>query len=219
LPRARGPGPPWWPLALFTLAVAAGFQLALLAGLWWQGARDERRPVDAILVLGAAQWNGTPSPILRARLDHAVALYRDGYAPCVAVTGGVGEGDVYSEASVAAQYLRDQGIPPDAILTEDRGRSSLESIRRAATLLAARGIARVLLVSDPPHMLRILRMAHASGLEAYGSPTPASPAVASAGGQARFFLRELVLYDGYLWLSVAPPLKGRPALGGADSRS
>jgi uncharacterized SAM-binding protein YcdF (DUF218 family) len=200
----------WRRLALFAVALLAGYQLALLVGLWRQGTLDERRPVDAILVLGAAQWNGAPSPVLRARLDHAVELYRDGYAPRVTVTGGVGNGDRYSEAGVAADYLRDHGIPPDAILGEDRGRSSLESIRGAASVLAARGVSRVLLVSDPPHMLRILRMAQAAGLEAYGSPATASPAVGSLPAQARFLLRELVLYDGYVWFGLVPTLGGHP---------
>lgn len=192
------------------MALVAGYQLALLVGLWWQGTRDERRPVEAILVLGAAQWNGAPSPVLQARLDHAIGLYWAGYAPRVAVTGGVGDGDRYSEAGVAADYLRARGIPADAILGEDQGRSSLESIRGAASLLETRGISRVLLVSDPPHMLRILRMAQAAGLEAYGSPAAASPAVGSLEAQARFLLRELLLYDGYLWFGRAPSLSGHP---------
>jgi uncharacterized SAM-binding protein YcdF (DUF218 family) len=205
------PAPPGWRrLALFGVALLAGYQLALLVGLWWQGTRDERRPVDAILVLGAAQWNGTPSPVLQARLDHAIGLYRGGYAPRVAVTGGVGEGDVYSEAGVAADYLRERGVPANAILGEDQGRSSLESIRGVASLLEAQGISRVLLVSDPPHMLRILRMAQAAGLEAYGSPAAASPAVGSLPAQAHFLLRELVLYDGYLWFGLMPSFGGRP---------
>src|SRR5690242_18485159 len=97
LPWSRS-GRGWSRLGLFMAALLAGYQLALLAGLWWQGTRDERRPVDAILVLGAAQWNGAPSPVLQARLDHAIELYRAGYAPRVAVTGGVGDGDQYSEA-------------------------------------------------------------------------------------------------------------------------
>jgi uncharacterized SAM-binding protein YcdF (DUF218 family) len=195
---------------LFVVAAFLGYQLALLWGLWWQGTRDERRPVEAILVLGAAQWNGAPSPVLRARLDHAIALYREGYAPRVAVTGGVGEGDVYSEAGVAAEYLRGHGVPADAILGEEQGRSSLESIRGVASLLEARGISRVLLVSDPPHMLRILRMARAAGLDAYGSPASSSPAVGSLEAHVRFLLRELVLYDGYLWFGLVPTLGGHP---------
>ena len=171
----------------------------VLGAVWWQGLHDERRPVDAILVLGAAQWNGEPSPILQARLDHALELYREGYAPRLVVTGGVGDGDDYSEAAVAAAYLLARRVPAEAILLEDQGRSSLESIRAAAALLHERGMWRVLLVSDPPHMLRILRMARSAGLEAYGSPAADSPVVASPGPWLQFMLRELLLVQGYQW--------------------
>jgi uncharacterized SAM-binding protein YcdF (DUF218 family) len=189
----------WWGYALLVVAVVVLHHAALFVAVWWQGTRDERQPVDAILVLGAAQWNGEPSPVLQARLDHALALYRSGYAPRLIVTGGVGEGDRYSEAGVAAAYLRAQAVPAGAILLEDQGRSSLESIRAAADVLLPYGWSRVLLVSDPPHMLRILRMARAAGLEAYGSPARNSPAVASPGASLRFMLRELILLQGYEW--------------------
>jgi uncharacterized SAM-binding protein YcdF (DUF218 family) len=205
-PRRWLPGRPraWRYVGGAVLGALACYQVAVLGALWWQGTRDDRRPVDAILVLGAAQWNGDPSPVLRARLDHATELYRQGYASRIAVTGGVGDGDEYSEAGVAARYLSEQGVPAPAIVMEDRGRNSLESIHGAASVLAADGLSRVLLVSDPPHMLRILRMAETAGLEAYGSPATASPSVGSVRAQVRYFLRELVLYHGYQWLSLAP---------------
>lgn len=210
---ARGwlPGEPhgWRPVVAAVLGALALYQVVVLAALCWQGTRDDRRPVDAILVLGAAQWNGEPSPVLRARLDHAVALYEQGYAPRIAVTGGVGDGDEYSEAGVAERYLLEQGIPTTSILLEDRGRSSLQSIRGAADLLAAQGLSRVLLVSDPPHMLRILRMAEAAGLQAYGSPATTSPSVGSMSAQARFLLRELLLYHGYQWLTLTTDAQAR----------
>ena len=185
-----------------SVVVALGFGIgvylaATLGALWWQGTRDERRPVEAILVLGAAQWNGLPSPVLQARLDHAIELYQSGYAPRLIVTGGVGDGDEYSEAAVSATYLLAHGIPAEAILAEERGRSSLESLRGAASVLGNVGLSRVLLVSDPPHMLRILRIARSLGLEAYGSPASDSPIAASLGAQAHYLLRELVLYQGY----------------------
>jgi uncharacterized SAM-binding protein YcdF (DUF218 family) len=184
---------PLRPLARWVLAVLAAYQVVLAGAVWWQGTHDDRRAADAILVLGAAQWNGDPSPILRARLDHALVLYWEGYAPRLVLTGGVGEGDEYSEAAVAAHYLREQGVPEQAILLEEQGRSSRESIQTAAELLATEGLSRVLLVSDPPHMLRILRMAQSAGLEAYGSAAQGSPAVGSPGAFARFLLREVLL--------------------------
>jgi uncharacterized SAM-binding protein YcdF (DUF218 family) len=207
----------WWRLGMATLAAAATYQAIILGVLWWHGTRDERRPVDAILVLGAAQWNGVPSPVLQARLDHAVELYRQGYATRIVVTGGVGDGDEFSEASVAASYLQQQGVPQQAILLEDQGRSSLESIHGAAALVAHRGLTRVLLVSDPPHMLRSLQMARAAGLEAYGSPASASPSVGSLRAQAQYMLRELVLYHGYQWWSLLASLGGRAGAAGAPS--
>lgn len=203
---SRSPGwpsfrlPRHWRRALLLALVLVGlYHLALWLALWEQGQRDERRPVDAILVLGAAQWNGQPSPVLQARLDHALVLYQAGYAPRLVVTGGVGDGDEYSEAGVAATYLLNHAVPVDAIFLEDHGRSSLESIRAAAAMLEGNALQRVLLVSDPPHMLRILTMARAAGLEAYGSPAPDSPAVASPGSWLHFMLRELFLVQGYQW--------------------
>jgi uncharacterized SAM-binding protein YcdF (DUF218 family) len=167
--------------------------MVLAGAIWWQGAHDDRQAADAILVLGAAQWNGAPSPILQARLDHALTLYREGYAPRLLLTGGVGNGDQYSEAGVGARYLLDQGVPAGAILLEDHGRSSHESIQRAADILARSGLSRVLLVSDPPHMLRILRMAHSAGLDAHGSAAQQSPAVGSPAAHLTFLLREVLL--------------------------
>src|SRR5215217_3712711 len=120
-----------------TLLVLLGLVCALIVA---QGHRDEAQQVGAgqvgaAVVLGAAQWNGQPSPVLRARLDHALDLYRAGYAPRVLVTGGVGDGDDLSESAVAAAYLWEQGVPAPAILQEEEGRSSLESIRGSADLL------------------------------------------------------------------------------------
>ncbi len=185
----------WRTLALWIVAVVALVQVVLAIAVWWQGAHDDRQPADAILVLGAAQWNGAPSPILRARLDHALTLYREGYAPRLLLTGGVGDGDEYSEAGVGARYLEAQGVPAEAILLEDHGRSSHESIRSAAGILANAGLSRVLLVSDPPHMLRILRIAQSAGLEAHGSAAQNSPAVGSPTAHLSFLLREVLLCE------------------------
>jgi uncharacterized SAM-binding protein YcdF (DUF218 family) len=183
----------WRSLALWIAAVLVAVQVVLAFAVWWQGANDDRRPADAILVLGAAQWNGAPSPILQARLDHALTLYREGYAPRILVTGGVGNGDEYSEAGVGARYLAEQGVPAEAILLEEQGRSSHESIQGAADILASIGLSRVLLVSDPPHMLRILRMAQSAGLDAHGSAAQQSPAVGSPTAHLGFLLREVLL--------------------------
>jgi uncharacterized SAM-binding protein YcdF (DUF218 family) len=137
--------------------------------------QDERRPVDAIVVLGAAQYNGRPSPVLRARLNHALSLYRDGLAPLVVVTGGIGRGDTTSEAVVGQRYLVAHGIPEGAVAAQGEGRTTMASMNAVTGWLHARGLRRVLLVSDPFHMFRLRLEARRTGLEAYTSPTESSP--------------------------------------------
>ena len=154
--------------------------LAALTGyatyrVWAQGQRDEQRPADAIVVMGAAQYDGRPSPVFEARLEHAVELYRAGVAPRLIVTGGKQEGDRTTEAASARAYAIGHGVPRDAILVEDRSRTTLESIRGVRGLLRDHGLADAVFVSDRPHMLRVLRMAADEGITAYGSPTTTSP--------------------------------------------
>ena len=136
---------------------------------------DERRPVDAIIVLGAAQYNGRPSPVLRARLNHALSLYREDLAPLVVVTGGIGRGDTTSEAVVGRRYLVAHGIPEGAVVAQAEGRSTKASMSAVTAWLHARGLRRVLLVSDPFHMFRLRLEARRTALEAYTSPTESSP--------------------------------------------
>jgi uncharacterized SAM-binding protein YcdF (DUF218 family) len=137
--------------------------------------QDERRPVDAIVVLGAAQYNGRPSPVLRARLNHALSLYREELAPLVVVTGGIGRGDTTSEALVGQRYLVSHGIPERAVAAQGEGRTTKASMSAVTAWLHARGLRRVLLVSDPFHMFRLRLEARRTGLEAYTSPTESSP--------------------------------------------
>jgi uncharacterized SAM-binding protein YcdF (DUF218 family) len=143
--------------------------------IWAQGQLDEQRPTDAIVVMGAAQYDGRPSPIFAARLDHAVSLYLAGIAPTLVVTGGKADGDRTTEAASARAYAIARGVPPDAILVEDQSRTTQESISSVSTLLRAKGISQAIFVSDRPHMLRVLRMAHDDGMTAWGSPTATSP--------------------------------------------
>jgi uncharacterized SAM-binding protein YcdF (DUF218 family) len=137
--------------------------------------QDQRRPVDAIVVLGAAQYNGRPSPVLRARLDHALALYHDRLAPLVVVTGGRGRGDTTSEALVGERYLLAHGLDEDAVAAQAVGRTTESSMTAVAGWLHQRGLGRVLLVSDPFHMFRLRLEARRTGLEAFTSPTESSP--------------------------------------------
>ena len=155
------------------LAVVAGGYTAVR--IWQQGALDERRPVEAIIVMGAAQYNGVPSPVYQARLDHAIALFRDGVAPMLVVTGGKAEGDRTTEAAAGRAYAIGRGVPDAAILFEDRGRTTRESLAAGGALLRAAGVSTVVVVSDRTHMLRSLRIATDEALTAWGSPSATSP--------------------------------------------
>ncbi len=159
--------------------------------IWQQGDQDEQRPADAIVVLGAAQYDGRPSPVFEARLAHAVELYHKGLAPLFVVTGGRIPGDTYTEASVARQYAIAHGVPADSIIGEDQARNTLTSMRSVAALLADRGLHSALFVSDPTHMLRVLRMAADMGIDGYGSPTLSSPVMADPLSRALATAHEL----------------------------
>ena len=165
---------------LVRLVLVGLFAVVALGGyaayrIWDQGNRDEQRQADAIVVLGAAQYDGRPSPLFAARLDHAIELYRGGLASHLIVTGGKQEGDRTTEAATARAYAVGKGVPDTAILAEDHSRTTLQSIRGVATLMRDQGLRSAVFVSDPSHMLRVLKMASDEGIEAYGSPTRTSP--------------------------------------------
>ncbi|MEO7397930.1 MAG: YdcF family protein [Ilumatobacteraceae bacterium] len=171
---------PWLRLCLWICAAAAGYYAINLVQVHLVGTSDQARPADAIIVLGAAQYDGRPSPQLQARLDHVVDLWNRGLAPLVVVTGGNQPGDRFTEAQVSATYLIEHGVDEAAILREDAGRSSWESLSTVADFLRDRGATRVLLVSDPYHSLRIRLMAEDLGLTAAVSPTRTSPVAGAA---------------------------------------
>jgi len=153
---------------------------------------DQARPAGAIVVLGAAQYVGHPSPVLRARLDHAIALWRQNLAPKLIVTGGIGTGDTTSEAAVSRRYCMQNGVPSDAILLENEGRTTSQSVAAVATLMKRLGRRDVVLVSDPFHMLRLTIIARRHGLEPYASPTPTSPIAASPVERWKYALGESI---------------------------
>ncbi len=157
--------------------------LAALAAVWflfnlWQvhhvGNSDQARPVDAIVVMGAAQYDGRPSPQLAARLDHVVDLWDRGLAPEVVTTGGKRPGDRFTEAQASANYLVDHGVPAD-VIRQVGGATSYDELVEVRDLLRSEGSDRVLLVSDPYHSLRIRLVSEELGLTAYVSPTRTSP--------------------------------------------
>ena len=183
--------------------VVAGLLVAAAGGfaslrIWQQGQVDEERPADAIVVLGAAQYDGRPSPVFRARLDHAISLYREGVAPNLVVTGGKRPGDRTTEAAVARRYAIDHGVPAEAIFGEDEARNTLDSLRAVGRAMHDRGLSSAVFVSDPTHMLRVVRIASDLGLEAYSSPTRTSPVQVDPVRLARATIHELGALAVYL---------------------
>jgi uncharacterized SAM-binding protein YcdF (DUF218 family) len=140
-----------------------------------QGDIDEARRADAIVVLGAAQYNGKPSGVFEARLQHAVDLWKRGLGEYLIVTGGKLPADRTTEAATARAWALAHGVPEEAILAEDRGRNTLESLEGVEAILRKHDLRSAVFVSDRTHMLRVLRMASDMGIAAWGSPTPASP--------------------------------------------
>ena len=143
--------------------------------VWRTSRHDGARASQAVVVLGAAQYDGRPSPVLRARLDHAADLYHRSLAPLVVVTGGKADGDRFTESAASANYLHTKGVPDDAILREATGRTSWQSLSASARFLRQRGIHEVVLVSDPFHAARIHGIAAELGLDSATSPTRTSP--------------------------------------------
>lgn len=173
---------------VFVLAVWAASAIAVVA---W-GSRDGARASDAIVVLGAAQYVGRPSPVLRARLDHALELWERGLAPRLIFTGGTGAGDTTSEAAVSRTYALRHGVPDTAILLEDEGRTTRESLEAVSAIMRARQLRTAILVSDPFHMLRLRILSRQYGVDAYTSPTQTSPISANRGQALSYVISESI---------------------------
>ena len=157
------------------IVLPAVYFAVTLFQVWRTSRQDGARPAQALVVLGAAQFDGRPSAVLRARLDHAAGLYRRKIAPVIVVTGGKAAGDRFTEAAAGANYLHTKGVPDEAILREATGRTSWQSLAASARFLREKGIHDVVLVSDPFHAARIAGIASELGLTAATSPTRTSP--------------------------------------------
>lgn len=198
--------------SLLLLAIA-GWLLCLLAIVAWS-QRKVTEKADAIVVLGAAQYAGRPSPVLRARLDHAVRLWKDGRASQMVLTGGRHPGDVLSEAAASRRYVLRKGVPDSALMLEDAGRTTFSSMRGAARILASHTHGgdsvqhSVLLVSDPFHMLRLDLLARLHGLKPLPSPTRTSPISANRTVALEYVLRESIAIPADVllsaWLRMVP---------------
>ena len=198
-------------LALAIVLTFAGLWILSALAVFIFAARDNARRADAIVVLGAAQYDGRPSPVLKSRIDHALKLFNRRLAPRLIVTGGTGKGDTTSEAAVARNYALRRGVPDSAILLESSGRTTEESIRAVAAILEQRDLNSAVLVSDPAHMFRLWALAHRFGVTPYTSPTT-SPAL-NRRARFRYMFQESLKAPAALFLeeSVAarflPPVR------------
>ncbi len=167
--------------------IGAAYLLITFVQVVWASGRESHRPAQAIIVLGAAQYDGRPSPVLQGRLSHAVELYEQGVARVIVVTGGKKPGDRFTEAAAGYEYLRAHDVPESAILREENGGNTWEQLAAATRFLRKRHIDDVVLVSDDYHAYRLDRIAHELGLRAQVSPV--DPGL-SFGGEVKAYGRE-----------------------------
>jgi uncharacterized SAM-binding protein YcdF (DUF218 family) len=183
------------------VAVLAYFAVTTTLVARWMG-KDERPRVDAIVVLGAAQYDGRPSAIYQARLEHAIGLYGDGVAPLLVFTGGKEAGDRFTEGGSGARWALAQGVPASAVLAEEKSRTTYQNLAGAKRVLQPHTPAgrrpRIVIVSDPFHMFRAVKQAADLGMDAYPSPTRTSPLSASRIRLTESVLREDLAIGGYL---------------------
>jgi uncharacterized SAM-binding protein YcdF (DUF218 family) len=172
---------------LVALALAALYVTITFLQVYRASTRDGARPADAIVVLGAAQWNGQPSPVLQERLDHALELYEAELAPLIVLTGGKQEADTFTEATTGYNYLRERGVPDDALLKEVDGTSTWDSLRATHRFLDDRGAEEIVLVTDDYHAYRVEAIAEEIGFDATVSPTDS---LLSGTNQVRQLVRE-----------------------------
>ena len=198
--------------AVGAAVLAVGLVIVSTAvAIWWTARQDAEPRSDAIVVLGSVQYNGDPSSIFEARLEHALALWEDGVAPVVVTVGGKKDGDEFTEAEAGRDYLLDAGVPADDLVAVTDGVDTLESMRLVAAEFDARGWSTAVLVTDPWHAMRAERMAEDSGIDAASSPTRQGPAVQTRSTQFRYILRETAAY--LLYRATGESVAGAPGIG------
>jgi uncharacterized SAM-binding protein YcdF (DUF218 family) len=196
-----------WAAVLAAVLVVVSTALAI----WWTARQDSRPHSDAIVVLGSAQYNGRPSAIFAARLEHARALFAAGVAPVVVTVGGNRTGDNFTEAEAGRDYLAHEGVPGSALLAVPQGSDTLESMRDVASVFRQRGWTTAVLVTDPWHVMRADRMADDSGIAAVGSPTRQGPAVQTRNTQFQYIVRETAAY--LVYRVTGQSVIGAPGIG------
>ncbi|WUH96659.1 YdcF family protein [Spirillospora sp. NBC_00431] len=183
------------------VAIAVLTPVTVGARIWYQARQDERPRSDAIIVLGAAQYNGRPSPTLKWRLQHALDLYRHGVAPAIVTVGGKAPGDNYTEAGTGRAWLIEKGgVPASKVFAVPVGRDTLESMKAVGKEFDRHDWASGVIVTDPWHGLRSKKMAEDNGIEAAASPTRSGPSVQTRGTQRQYILRETGGYLSYVLL-------------------
>jgi uncharacterized SAM-binding protein YcdF (DUF218 family) len=168
--------------------------ISTAVAIWWKARQDSQPHSDAIVVLGSAQYNGQPSSIFTARLEHALSLFHRGVAPVIVTVGGKREGDAYTEAGAGRAYLEGQGVPGTRLLAVPQGDNTLQSMQDVASVFRTKGWRTAVLVTDPWHAMRAERMAADSGIDATSSPTRQGPAVETRNTQFLYILRETAAY-------------------------
>ena len=164
-----------WAAAISVLICIAGYLGWVSLQIYRQSTVDEAKPADVILVLGAAEYRGRPSPVFKARLDHGLDLYRKSYAPRILTTGGAGGDPIFTEGTVGRAYLISHGVPSEAIIVEPEGESTAHSTVAAAEIMQRMNLKSCILVSDGYHIFRAKRMLELKGVTVYGSPRPSTP--------------------------------------------
>jgi uncharacterized SAM-binding protein YcdF (DUF218 family) len=184
-----------WAASALIVAGALAWLLYTAQQIRQQSTRDEARRADIIVVLGAAEYRGRPSPVLEARLNHALFLYLQGMAPLILTTGGAGGDPVYTEGEVGRAYLSRRGVPSESILVEPEGESTAQSIAAVGEIMKRRNLTSCIVVSDGYHIFRVKKMLEETGIKVYGSPRPPK-----GNPEARdnwVYLRQAVAYG--LW--------------------
>ncbi|PPJ41590.1 MULTISPECIES: YdcF family protein [unclassified Pseudoxanthomonas] len=176
------------------LVMALLWLVGVAAYIIWVGQRDDAAPADAIIVLGAAAYDAKPSPVFEERIRHGIDLYKRGLAPRLIFTGGYGgTGARFSESQVARRYALRQGVPDKAILIESLSRNTHDNLRQASLVMQQHNLRKAIIVSDPLHMARALRISKDIGIQAVGSPTPTSR-FRTFATRWRFLLQEVYFF-------------------------
>ena len=179
-------------LVAFVLLLSFAVLAGTAARVWWVARQDDRGKADAIVVLGASQFDGRPSAVFRARLDHAKTLYDEGVAPRIVTVGGGRPGDRFTEAEAGANYLKGKGV--EAVVAVGTGSDTLRSLKAVDARFEREGWHTAVLVTDPWHSLRSRRMAQDLGIKASTSPSRSGPAVGSRSTEVRYVARETAAY-------------------------